>query len=206
MSAKRICQVASSATASPSNASPLSPSMMKHVLIYARSRAKETPKHACFPLPARSAQDRGQRSYVISCPDVLLRRLRHTDRQWQVGRSRRLPRYEILLGKKRPFAMARPRSHAVYFPHEHNYHGFRAIDCRAACGASECRSGDSLGRVHRARPATHERVGRQEQQGTITEEEKVEMEGYRRVGTFISLVQSKARLALKRASETSVQG
>ena len=42
--------------------------------------------------------------------------------------------------------------------------------------------------------------------GTITEDEKVEMEGYRRVGTFLALVQSKARLALKRASDTSAQG
>jgi hypothetical protein len=42
--------------------------------------------------------------------------------------------------------------------------------------------------------------------GTITDDEKVEMEGYRRVGTFLALMQSKARLTLKRASGTSVQG
>lgn len=32
--------------------------------------------------------------------------------------------------------------------------------------------------------------------GALTEDEQVEMEGYRRVGTFLGLMQSKARLAL----------
>ena len=37
--------------------------------------------------------------------------------------------------------------------------------------------------------------------GTITEGERREMEGYRRVGTFLALMQSKARLTLNRESE-----
>jgi hypothetical protein len=35
-------------------------------------------------------------------------------------------------------------------------------------------------------------------QGTLTEDERAEMEGYRRVGTFLGLMQSKARLLLKK--------
>jgi hypothetical protein len=34
-------------------------------------------------------------------------------------------------------------------------------------------------------------------QGTISEDERAEMEGYRRVGTFLGLMQSKARLVLR---------
>jgi hypothetical protein len=38
--------------------------------------------------------------------------------------------------------------------------------------------------------------------GTLTEGERADMESYARVGSFISLVQSKARLSLKRATDT----
>lgn len=40
-------------------------------------------------------------------------------------------------------------------------------------------------------------------QGDLTDAEREEMESFRRVGNFLALVQSKARLALKRASAQS---
>ena len=42
-------------------------------------------------------------------------------------------------------------------------------------------------------------TGRQEQPGELTEEERDKLESYRRVGNFLVLLQSKARLSLKHA-------
>jgi hypothetical protein len=39
--------------------------------------------------------------------------------------------------------------------------------------------------------------------GTITDRERAEMESYRRVGTFLGIVQAKARLRLKHAGADS---
>jgi hypothetical protein len=39
--------------------------------------------------------------------------------------------------------------------------------------------------------------------GTITEREEAEMEGYRRVGTFLGIMQAKARLHLKQSGAGS---
>jgi hypothetical protein len=39
--------------------------------------------------------------------------------------------------------------------------------------------------------------------GTLTDEERIESENYRRVGNLLSLLQSKARLALQHASRSN---
>lgn len=40
--------------------------------------------------------------------------------------------------------------------------------------------------------------------GTLTDDERAEMDGYRSVGTFLAIIQSKARLKLKNASSDTL--